>query len=167
MRKRACADRALSLPNWNVRVSANDLSARGLAPNSCVPCRIMHHILNATNHCHWGDSPLTCARARVMVRYGIYSAFSQEGVPHRMEATNRLQRSRLALVTLGHFLNDSYGSFFTPILPVLIEKLSLWMMRVGSALEVGLPPAGMDVPDLRPLLGAIVATPSHPRHLTK
>ena len=63
-----------------------------------------------------------------------------------MEATNRLQRSRLALVTLGHFLNDSYGSFFTPILPVLIEKLSLWMMRVGSALEVGPPrltePAG-------------------------
>ena len=42
-----------------------------------------------------------------------------------MEATNRLQRSRLALVTLGHFLNDSYSSFFTPILPVLIEKLSL------------------------------------------
>jgi len=42
-----------------------------------------------------------------------------------MEAANRLQRSRLALVTLGHFLNDSYGSFFAPILPVLIEKLSL------------------------------------------
>ena len=60
-----------------------------------------------------------------MVRYGIYAAFSQEGVPHRMEAANRLQRSRLALVTLGHFLNDSYGSFFAPILPVLIEKLSL------------------------------------------
>src|SRR5438093_631100 len=125
MRKRACADRALSLPNWNVRVSANDLSARGLAPNSCVPCRSMHPILNATNHCHGGDSPLTCARERVMVRYGIYSAFSLEGVPHRMEAANRLQRSRLALVTLGHFLNDSYGSFFAPILPVLVEKLSL------------------------------------------
>jgi FSR family fosmidomycin resistance protein-like MFS transporter len=42
-----------------------------------------------------------------------------------MDATNRLQRSRLALVTLGHFLNDSYGSFFAPLLPVLIEKLSL------------------------------------------
>jgi len=42
-----------------------------------------------------------------------------------MEAANRLQRSRLALVTLGHFLNDSYGSFFAPILPILIEKLSL------------------------------------------
>src|SRR5207253_3982653 len=46
-------------------------------------------------------------------------------VHYRMEVVNRLQRSRLALVTLGHFLNDSYGSFFTPILPLLIEKLSL------------------------------------------
>src|SRR6266567_3018634 len=42
-----------------------------------------------------------------------------------MEAANQPQRSRLILVTLGHFLNDSYGSFFAPILPVLIEKLSL------------------------------------------
>ena len=40
-----------------------------------------------------------------------------------MKAANQLQRSRLLLVTLGHFLNDSYGSFFAPILPVLIEKL--------------------------------------------
>jgi MFS transporter, FSR family, fosmidomycin resistance protein len=37
----------------------------------------------------------------------------------------RLQRSRLALVTPGHFLNDCYGGFFAPILPLLIEKLSL------------------------------------------
>jgi hypothetical protein len=37
----------------------------------------------------------------------------------------RLQRSRLALITRGHFLNDCYGSFFAPILPLLIEKLSL------------------------------------------
>jgi len=60
-----------------------------------------------------------------MVRYGICSAWPQKGVPHYMDAANRLQRSRLALVTFGHFLNDSYGSFFAPLLPVLIEKLSL------------------------------------------
>jgi FSR family fosmidomycin resistance protein-like MFS transporter len=29
------------------------------------------------------------------------------------------------MVTLGHFLNDCYGSFFAPILPLLIDKLSL------------------------------------------
>src|SRR5215468_6973912 len=42
---------------------------------------------------------------------------------------------------------------------------TLWMMSVGSALEVGPPPEGMDMPDLRPLLSAIVATPGRPRRL--
>jgi hypothetical protein len=37
------------------------------------------------------------------------------------------------------------------------------MMRVGRALEVGPPPAGTEVPDLRPLLGAMVAMPGRPR----
>jgi hypothetical protein len=46
-----------------------------------------------------------------------------------------------------------------------VAVATLWMMSVGSALEVGPPPEGMDVPDLRPLLGAIVATPRHPRRL--
>jgi FSR family fosmidomycin resistance protein-like MFS transporter len=42
-----------------------------------------------------------------------------------MDDAGRFQRSRLALVTWGHFLNDCYGSFFAPILPLLIEKLAL------------------------------------------
>ena len=42
-----------------------------------------------------------------------------------MDTSGRFQRSRLALVTGSHFLNDCYGSFFAPILPLLIEKLSL------------------------------------------
>lgn len=42
-----------------------------------------------------------------------------------METSSGMQRSRLTMVTLGHFLNDCYGSFFAPILPLLIEKLSL------------------------------------------
>ena len=53
-----------------------------------------------------------------------------------MEAANRLQRSRLALVTLGHFLNDSYGSFFTPILPLLIEKLSLSLTAASGLASI-------------------------------
>jgi hypothetical protein len=48
-----------------------------------------------------------------------------------MKVANQPQRSRLLLVTLGHFLNDSYGSFFAPILLVLIEKLSLSLRRAG------------------------------------
>lgn len=35
----------------------------------------------------------------------------------------------------------------------------------GQCLGGGAPPEGRDVPDLRPLLGAIVATPSRPRRL--
>jgi FSR family fosmidomycin resistance protein-like MFS transporter len=50
-----------------------------------------------------------------------------------MNAAGRFQRSRLVLVTLGHFLNDCYSSFFTPILPLLIEKLSL-SIAVASGL---------------------------------
>ena len=42
---------------------------------------------------------------------------------------------------------------------------TLWMMSVGSALEVGPQPEGTEVPDLRPLLGAIVAMPGRPRRL--
>jgi FSR family fosmidomycin resistance protein-like MFS transporter len=53
-----------------------------------------------------------------------------------MEATNRLQHSRLALVTLGHFLNDSYGSFFAPILPLLIEKLSLSLTAASGLASI-------------------------------
>ena len=34
-----------------------------------------------------------------------------------MKASGELQRSRLAMVTLGHFLNDCYGSFFAPFFP--------------------------------------------------
>ncbi len=53
-----------------------------------------------------------------------------------MEVANRLQRSRLALVTLGHFLNDSYGSFFTPILPLLIERLSLSLTAASGLASI-------------------------------
>src|ERR1043166_8993550 len=53
-----------------------------------------------------------------------------------MEAANQLQRSRLILVTLGHFLNDSYGSFFAPILPVLIEKFSLSLTAASGLASI-------------------------------
>jgi hypothetical protein len=42
---------------------------------------------------------------------------------------------------------------------------TLWMVSVGGALEVGSPPEGTDLPDLRPLLGATVMTPGRRRRL--
>jgi FSR family fosmidomycin resistance protein-like MFS transporter len=53
-----------------------------------------------------------------------------------METSGELQRSRLAMVTLGHFLNDCYGSFFAPILPLLIEKLSLSLTMASGLASI-------------------------------
>ena len=47
--------------------------------------------------------------------------------------TPSMHRSRLALATFGHFLNDCYSAFLTPILPLLITKLSL-SLTAASAL---------------------------------
>jgi hypothetical protein len=42
---------------------------------------------------------------------------------------------------------------------------TLWMVSVGSALEVEPPAGDRELPDLRPLLGRTVATPGRPRRL--
>ena len=54
-----------------------------------------------------------------------------------MHTPGRFQRSRLALVTWGHFLNDCYGSFFAPILPLLIDKLSLSLTMASGLASIG------------------------------
>jgi MFS transporter, FSR family, fosmidomycin resistance protein len=53
-----------------------------------------------------------------------------------MHTPGRFQRSRLAIVTWGHFLNDCYGSFFAPILPLLIEKLSLSLTMASGLASI-------------------------------
>jgi FSR family fosmidomycin resistance protein-like MFS transporter len=54
-----------------------------------------------------------------------------------MHTSGRFQRSRLGLVTWGHFLNDCYGSFFAPILPLLIDKLSLSLTMASGLASIG------------------------------
>jgi len=39
---------------------------------------------------------------------------------------------RLGILTLGHFTIDSYSSFFTPLLPLLVAKLDLSLTLVGT-----------------------------------
>jgi MFS transporter, FSR family, fosmidomycin resistance protein len=53
-----------------------------------------------------------------------------------MHMPSKFQRSRLAIVTWGHFLNDCYGSFFAPILPLLIEKLSLSLTMASGLASI-------------------------------
>lgn len=53
-----------------------------------------------------------------------------------METSGRFQRSRLALVTWGHLLNDCYASFFAPVLPLLIEKLSLSLTMASGLASI-------------------------------
>jgi FSR family fosmidomycin resistance protein-like MFS transporter len=40
--------------------------------------------------------------------------------------------SRLGLLTFGHLTIDSYSSFFSPLLPLLVQKLDLSLTLVGS-----------------------------------
>lgn len=46
-----------------------------------------------------------------------------------------------------------------------VAVATLWMVSVGGAVEVGPGPEATALPALRPLLGAIVATPGRPRRL--
>lgn len=47
-----------------------------------------------------------------------------------------MQTSRLALVTFGHCLNDCYAAFLTPILPLLINHLSLSLTMASGLVAI-------------------------------
>jgi len=47
-----------------------------------------------------------------------------------------MQTSRLALATFGHFLNDCYSAFLTPILPLLISQLSLSLTMASGLVAI-------------------------------
>ena len=46
------------------------------------------------------------------------------------EAVDRSWK-RTSLLFLGHFINDGYGSFFAPLLPLLIDRLDLSLAMAG------------------------------------
>ncbi len=45
--------------------------------------------------------------------------------------TNRFQTGRVSLVAFSHFIHDVYTSFLSPLLPIIIEKLSLSLSQAG------------------------------------
>ena len=62
--------------------------------------------------------------------------------------TNKFQTGRVSLVAFSHFVHDVYTSFLAPLLPVIIEKLSLTLSQAGLLSTV------MQIPALlNPVIG--------------
>ena len=64
------------------------------------------------------------------------------------QTTNPFQTGGVLLVSLCHFIHDVYSSFLAPLLPLLIEKLSLSLTKAGLLSTV------MQLPSLlNPIIG--------------
>ena len=62
----------------------------------------------------------------------------------------RFQTGQILVLSICHFIHDTYSSFFAPLLPLLIEKLSLSLTQAGFLSTV------MQIPALiNPLLGSL------------
>jgi FSR family fosmidomycin resistance protein-like MFS transporter len=48
-----------------------------------------------------------------------------------MTAANRFQTGKILALSIGHFIHDVYSSFLSPLLPLLIDKLSLTLTQAG------------------------------------
>ncbi len=60
------------------------------------------------------------------------------------------QTKKILVLSICHFIHDTYSSFFAPLLPLLIEKLSLTLTQAGFLSTVMQLPALMN-----PLLGSL------------
>ena len=47
------------------------------------------------------------------------------------DRTNRFHTGKILALSIGHFIHDVYSSFLSPLLPLLIEKLSLTLTQAG------------------------------------
>jgi FSR family fosmidomycin resistance protein-like MFS transporter len=64
--------------------------------------------------------------------------------------TQKFYTSRVALVSFSHFIHDVYTSFLSPLLPLIIERLSLTLSQAGLLSTV------MQVPALlNPFIGLV------------
>jgi len=56
----------------------------------------------------------------------------QTDTPDPMHTPNgAFQASRIIAVSIGHFIHDVYSSFLSPLLPLLIEKMTLSLTQAG------------------------------------
>jgi FSR family fosmidomycin resistance protein-like MFS transporter len=64
--------------------------------------------------------------------------------------TQKFYTSRVALVSFSHFIHDAYTSFLSPLLPLIIERLSLTLSQAGLLSTV------MQIPALlNPFIGLV------------
>jgi FSR family fosmidomycin resistance protein-like MFS transporter len=47
------------------------------------------------------------------------------------DCNNRFHTGKILALSIGHFIHDVYSSFLSPLLPLLIEKLSLTLTQAG------------------------------------
>jgi FSR family fosmidomycin resistance protein-like MFS transporter len=47
------------------------------------------------------------------------------------DSNNRFQTGKILALSIGHFIHDVYSSFLSPLLPLLIDKLSLTLTQAG------------------------------------
>lgn len=47
------------------------------------------------------------------------------------DRSNRFQTGKIMALSIGHFIHDVYSSFLSPLLPLLIDKLSLTLTQAG------------------------------------
>ena len=53
-------------------------------------------------------------------------------IDEKPEGKNDFQSERVFIISGGHFVHDTFSAFLAPLLPLLIEKLSLTLTMAGS-----------------------------------
>jgi len=71
-----------------------------------------------------------------------------EAIPISSQKENEFDTNHVLTIASGHFFNDVYMSFVSPLLPLLIEKLSLSLTAAGTLAAISQIPA-----ILNPLIG--------------
>ena len=61
---------------------------------------------------------------------------STETLPLETPSESEFQTDKVLTISGGHFFHDVYTSFISPLLPVLIEKLSLSLTQAGSLIAI-------------------------------
>ncbi|GAB4432823.1 MAG: MFS transporter [Anaerolineales bacterium] len=56
----------------------------------------------------------------------------QENVVEKSAVENKFQPGQVLTISGGHFVHDVYSAFLAPLLPILIEKMSLSLTLAGS-----------------------------------